>query len=213
MSRCRRVLIAGFSLLLLAGCLGGRQAPLQIVDLPSARELASEPAPSAQLQLTVALPTSSALLDSPRVLVRQPSGELAYLSGLAWPDAAPRLLQDSLIGALHADPRLAAVERQGYGLRGDYLVHLQLQQLLIDYQHGPQLQLAWTATLARSSDGRALARRRFSQHSPLAATAALPAAQALAAALADLSGETAAWLRGQLPPAPAVEPASAETSG
>jgi cholesterol transport system auxiliary component len=183
--------------LLLTGCVGlASKPPLQIVA--GAELLRSEPAatpkPRIDRQLTVALPSAMALLDGERVVARHGAGELAYLAGVAFPDNAPRLLQDGLIEALQRTG-FGAVERQGSGLRGDLSITLQLQRFEVDYSDSerPRGRIELQALLIDSRSGRALDSRRFEAAEAVAGDSAADGARALLSGSVRVLAEIAGW--------------------
>lgn len=200
------------STILLAGCSwSAREAP-QVVAPVAAELPAAAVAATVDRQLLVALPTSGAMLAGSRIVVRPRAGQLAYLAGVAWPDSAPRMLQDQLVDALQRARLARVVERQGSGLRGDLLLAVSLHRLEVDYSgEQPQARVEFEATLVDAVDGVAHLQRRFTAAEPVAGADAQAAAQTLQQTLAAQLSALLGWLREALPALPA--PGSGETSG
>lgn len=198
------------SVLLLVGCsvLAEREPPRVVA---AALSRPSAPAtPLLPLQLMVALPTSPALLDSERVLVRPRSGEFALLQGTVWPDRATRLWQDRIVETLQRDAGLLAVERQGSGFRGDLLLATSLQRFELDYAADPaEAGVEFVATVIDVASARAVGQRRFAADAALIGREPLAAARQLQALQQAQIDDLLSWLRALL----ATLPAPGETSG
>jgi len=181
--------------LTLAGCLGGpRKAPREIVAPLLDAAVAAE-WPAADQQLIVVAPSASSLLDSRRVLSRPAPDRLAYLAGVSWPDNAPRLLQDAVIDTLQRSGRLRAVLRPGSGLRGEFVLNLDLVRFEADYSAGRAStgRVEFTATLVQLASGRALGSRRFACAQAADTRDAGAAATAISQALRTCVSELAGW--------------------
>lgn len=145
----------------LGGCGLAPKVPLAVVD---ARTDAAAPAqaPALPLQLEVGEPQAIALLDSRRLAVREPSGQMARLAGVSLPDRAPRWLQSRLLDALAARP-FASVAAPGSALRPDLQLVLRLQRFELDYRETPLGRVALHAVLVDADSARALASARFEE--------------------------------------------------
>lgn len=203
------IVLLGAGLALLAGCAGpGARAPLAIVAAEPALQVPSRPGEPAAiaLQLTVAAPSSPALIDGLRVVVRSDPGSLAVLDGVRWADPAPRMVQDALIDALRRAGFLA-VERQGQGLRGDLQLNLQLRRFEVDYRDPAQAtgEVELVAILIDVGSSRALASQRFAARETSRDRAPAAGAQALLRAGAKALTQTVDWVLSNAGQRPGVE--------
>lgn len=186
----------GALLVLLSACSVGPKGPLSVIDLPPQ---SGAPAPSGAplaLQLEVPEPAASALLDSPRMVVRGPDGGLAQLAGVALPERAPRWLQSRLIGALAARP-FAAVTAPGAGARPDLRLLLRIERFELDYRGAPQAAVALHAVLLDATLGRALASTRVEQAAPVDGRGSAAGAEALQRATLSAVDALAEWTEAQ----------------
>lgn len=194
MSRCLILMLAAW----LAGCLaiGKHEAPTVVAPAP--RSAGVQHSAPIDRQLTVALPTAAAMLDGRRVVARRAHNALSYLAGVAWPDAATRLLQDQVLAGLQDAGRLRAVERHGFGMHGDILLNLGLRRFEADYSGGeadaPAGRVDVQAILIDTLSGRAVGSRAFVCQHNAKARDAQAATRAVAAALAVCSAQVSDWV-------------------
>jgi cholesterol transport system auxiliary component len=73
-------------------------------------------------QLTVELPGAADALDSMRILLLQPTGQMDYYADANWQDRLPYVVQGTLVEAFEASGRMQAVGRDTEGLKSDYLL-------------------------------------------------------------------------------------------
>lgn len=179
----------------LGGCAFASKPPLGVVDLPMPRPSAADGAALA-LQLVVMEPQASALLDSPRIMVRDRAGQVAQLAGVALPDRAPRWLQGQLLQGLSAHP-FAAVSAPGAGLRADLQLLLRLERFELDYRAAGEAEIALHAVLLDASTGRALASARFDQQQAISGSGSQAGAEALQRASFAAISALADWAAAQ----------------
>ncbi len=190
----------------LAACVGGARKPLEIVALAPSTAIRATVPIAIDRQLVVATPSAPAMFDGSRIVARPRPGELAYLSGVAWPDSAPRMLQDALVEALSASG-LRAVARQGQGLRGDWLLNLQIVRFEVDYSAGEAAgRVEIEALLVDARSGRALARKRFEDAVPAPRGDSRVGAEALLSATRGVIAGIAEWTAGQPAGNPTTDP-------
>jgi ABC-type uncharacterized transport system auxiliary subunit len=146
--------------------------------------------------LEVAEPEATALLDSRRIVVRDPSGQLAQLAGVALPDRAPRWLQARLLDAL-ASRAFAAVLMPGAGLRPELRLVLHLQRFELDYREQPRGVVEVLAVLGETASGRVLASAAFERTEPVAGSGSVAGAEALQRAAAAAAEALADWAAAQ----------------
>ncbi len=176
---------------LLGGCSFAPKAPLGVVDLPMPASAISASEPIA-LQLVVMEPQATALVDSPRIVVRDASGQLAQLAGVALPDRAPRWLQSQLLQGLSAHP-FAAVAAPGAGLTPDLHLLLRLERFELDYRGVGQADIALHALLLDARSGRAIASARFAQQAAVEGSGSSAGAEALQGASFAALSALAEW--------------------
>jgi cholesterol transport system auxiliary component len=119
----RAVLASGASAVVLSACssiIGPPDAaPLYVLDP------ANPPAgrmPPVHWQLTVVLPETSDSLDTTRISLLLPAGQMDYYANANWQDRLPFLVQGSLVEAFEATGRMTRVGRETEGLKSDYLM-------------------------------------------------------------------------------------------
>jgi cholesterol transport system auxiliary component len=119
----RAALVGGASALVLGACSGiiGPPASSPIYVLRP-DHVPAVPGPAVRWQLTVELPEAADALDSVRILLLQPTGQMDYYSDANWQDRLPAILQGTLVDAFEASGRMQAVGRDTQGLKSDYLL-------------------------------------------------------------------------------------------
>lgn len=204
-----RRLSAGLGLLsavALSGCLSvlpTPQAPIALISLPSG----SAGAPTASLQSDVTIyppdaPRSYAGVD---IAVSQ-GQELVYLADVRWADAAPRLLQGSLLDSLSGAPGQGKALSAQQGASTDYDLRWRILDLSVS--RGTRgVTAVVEASLLNSKTRRVVVQERFtsvetpSGRSPRERAAALAkASQAVCDLVADFVVRHAIPLEGQPPP-------------
>ena len=154
-----------FAALLLLGSLAAcsvlpKSQVLSTYRLP-ASNLPSHAA-SANWTLRVNTPFSSQLLDSTRIAVVPPGGQISAYQGVRWSDPAPMLLRDRLIDAFLDDGRLKAVSSDESRLQADLELDGDLRSFHSEYQNGqPVTRIRFEARLVQSGSRRILASHRF----------------------------------------------------
>jgi len=190
----RRVLFAGASGLLLAGCtdvVGPPPAPKLYVLQP----VVSVPLPGPKIGWTLAvqLPEATAGLDRERIAITRPPSGLDYYADAAWADRLPVLAEAALIEAFEGSGRISAVARDSDGARSDYILVTDLRDFAAHYDAGEGAPLAVVRLGARVVNARTRAiagsmvankEVRASANSVVATVAALTTAYG--AVLADL---------------------------
>lgn len=198
----KRVPPALFALLLaalLTGCLPGasKRPAATVFDLQPAAQAAVTP--TRPLQLLIAEPRTSAMLDSPRIAVRPQPNQLQVYRGVAWRDPAPRLLHDQILRGFEDAGAFAAVGRSGSGLRGELLLSLELRRFEAEYPDeggSPRAVIELQAVLLRGGSGEALGTRRIEVIRPSAGTAPAEVVAALSEASAGAIDQLVRWVHG-----------------
>lgn len=138
-SLSRRSLLLSVGSAALAGCtlpdlknLVGPPAPLRIYVLAPQRPAPAAAGPALRWQLGVALPESTAGLDTTRIAVFPTATTMDYFTNAAWADRAPVLIQSLLVQALE-DTRRVAVARDTAGVAADYVLQTELRDFQAFY--------------------------------------------------------------------------------
>ena len=159
--------------LLTASCGGGLLAPsgpapaLYRLDAPNT---ASAPGPAAAWQLLVDKPTATLALNTTRIAIEPAPNRMDYYADVAWADEAPAMLQELILQSFDQSGRIAAVQRQGGGLKADYILAVDLQDFEVDAASSPaNAHLRLTARLVRSRDRTIVASRTFDTTAPIGA--------------------------------------------
>jgi ABC-type uncharacterized transport system, auxiliary component len=151
----RRVLFAGASGLILAGC-------ADVVGPPAAPKLytlnpqfaAPQGGAKVAWALLIQMPDASAGLNSERIAITRPPSGLDYYADAAWADHLPALAAASLLEAFERSGRIAAVARDSDGARADYVLSTDLRDFSCRYDAGEGAPLAVVRMGARVVDAR-----------------------------------------------------------
>ncbi|MBS0575354.1 MAG: membrane integrity-associated transporter subunit PqiC [Proteobacteria bacterium] len=200
MSLRRRPLVTAlalFAALGLSAC-GGilpKAQPMEILQ-PQVHVTPDPAWPQANWQLAVVRPRGNDMIETARLAVVPTPGRIEVYKGVAWSDSTPEIVQQAMIAAFEDSNRIAAVSRQGNGLRTDFL----LQSDLRDYQAvyrtpagPPEIVLTISVKLVDFASSRVVASRVFTQTQAAAATDAHAVAQAFDAALGNLLHDLVGW--------------------
>ena len=121
--RRRALLTSGASAFLLSACSNiigpPESAPLYLL---SPRNPSARSGSPVRWQLTVVLPVAPDSLDTTRIMLTQPNGQMDYYASANWQDRLPFLVQGSLVEALEESGRMPAVGRDTEGLKSDFLL-------------------------------------------------------------------------------------------
>jgi cholesterol transport system auxiliary component len=154
-------------------------------------------------QLSIVLPEAPDSLDTVRIALLQPNGQLDYYANSNWQDRLPFLVQSSLVEAFEASGRTPGVGRDSEGIKSDYLLVTDIRALEARYDVAdapPMAQVrieaklinAHTRTIVLSSD--AHSEVRAAQNSVLSVVAAMNRA------LADVQSQIVTWVLTAPPP-------------
>jgi cholesterol transport system auxiliary component len=192
----RHVLLAGTSLLTLAGCshlidIGPKNDPAQIYAL-SANLQASAGALHLPWQLAVAKPQASDSLTTDRIAIRR-GDVMDYYADAQWTDAVPELLQNILVEALEKNGAISSVASDAAGIHADFILNTELRAFEARYDHGdaaPVIVVDLTVKLVAAKSAEILAAQEFHQEQPASANSVAAAVaafdQAVAAAVTDI---------------------------
>lgn len=190
----RRLLLAGVSGLALTGC-GDLIGPPEALRLYVLKPALPQATPGAKVNwaLSIALPDTSAGLDSQRIAILRPPASMDYYAGAAWPDRLPALVQSALLQAFENCGRIDAVAPDSDGTHADYILSTDLRDFEARYDQPDGVPVAvvrigarLVGTVKRNIAGRFEAAEEVpaSQNSVDAAIAAFD--EALARALAKI---------------------------
>lgn len=120
------LLLALASLLSACGLLGGNSDP-NLYELSPKNTFPKE-LPFVDTQLLVQVPAASAGLTSARIAIKLRPTTLEYFANAAWTDVAPNVVQTLIIESFDNAGKVKGVEREGSGLRVDYLLKTDLRE-------------------------------------------------------------------------------------
>lgn len=125
-------LLGGSAALAACGVIPEVNAPLNLYSLSPAVTPIENP-PALDWQLVVAVPAAGADLNTNRIALSRAANRIEYFADGVWSDAAPALVQSTLIEAFEtAVPRLA-VGRDAAGLKPDYILQSDLRDFQATY--------------------------------------------------------------------------------
>src|SRR5262249_28860574 len=91
-----------------------------------------------------------------------------YYADVAWADSAPAMMQELILQSFDRSGRIQAVQRQGGGLKADYILAVDLQDFENDAASSPpSVHLRLTARLIRTRDRTIVASRAFDAATPV----------------------------------------------
>lgn len=191
-----RIALASTVLLLLGGCLSLGGSNAITVYSPQLKTEAKSDWPAVTWPLLVGKPLASAVLDSDGIAVRPQPGLLQVYHGVNWADPAPEMLQTVLVQAFEDSGKIGAVGRESSGMRGDYVLLLDMRQfeaVYADPEQAPSVVVELQAKLLSNPDGRVLSAKTFRAEVP-AADAAIPAVvDAFDAAMTHSVSDIVGW--------------------
>jgi cholesterol transport system auxiliary component len=183
---------AGLALLSagLAACGGG--SPVTTFDLTAPRGGARfGGAPRGQV--VVSEPTAIQTLEADRILVKDASGTVSFLSGAQWADRLPKLIQARLINTFENASKLKAVSRPGERVSPDYLLTTEIRAFQVATPASEAF-VEISARLVHDRSGRIAAGRVFSARVPVARVDAAHAAKGLDTALSKVLLDIVRWV-------------------
>lgn len=135
----RRALVLATGGFALAGCalpdlknIVGPPPPLQIYVLKPQTIAPAAPIPEVRWQLGIAVPETTAGLNTPRIAVNPTPTTMDYFTNAAWPDRAPLLMQALLVQAFE-NTRRVSVARDTTGLAADFVLQTELREFQAHY--------------------------------------------------------------------------------
>jgi cholesterol transport system auxiliary component len=197
-ARLAGMLASGLLLALLSACSILPEKTEVAIHAPHPRVQPQASWPTVGWQLVVPRPNASALIDSPRIVVRPSPGELQVYKSAIWTQPVPELLQDAVIHAFEDSGKIGGVARRGERLSSDFELRLDVRRFEADYGAAdvPSVVVEIGARLVSDRGSRVVAQRLF-QHSVPAPGTAIPQVsatfeQAMGQAISDIVGWTLA---------------------
>ncbi|HTK12677.1 MAG TPA: ABC-type transport auxiliary lipoprotein family protein [Xanthobacteraceae bacterium] len=167
----------------LSGCalLGGGAAPSPAYDLTAPHDFGTGFRGS-RGQLIVTEPTALAVLDSDKIVVRAPSGEIATAGGAQWRDRLPKLMQERIVQTFENAHRMRGVGVPANNLTGDYQLIIDIRRFEISVTNTPVAEVEFTAKIVSGQTGRIVSANVFHASAPATSAEGQAAAFALDAA-------------------------------
>jgi len=182
--------------MVLTGCLGLGGDKTSAIYSPQVKIETKADWPTVTWPLVVNKPIASEALDSPGIAVRPTPGELQVYAGARWADAAPDMLQTALVQGFEDSGKIASVGRQGTGLRGDFVLMLDLRHFESVYaepSRPPSAVIEVQAKLLVNPSSRVLATRTFRVSVPARDKEVPQVVDAFQGAMTDLVGQVVGW--------------------
>ena len=169
--------------------------PITIYQPAHAAAAPSPEWPRASWSLLVSRPVAGTQIDSERISVQPAPGTVQVYKGAAWTDAAPDLLQVSLLKGFEDSQKILSVSRSGGGVRGEYQLLTELRGFESVYAQAgqPQATIEVYARLVHTSDGRVVAARSFVGNEPAASEEVPAVVDAFSRLLGRTTGEIVGW--------------------
>ncbi|MCO5100753.1 MAG: PqiC family protein [Burkholderiaceae bacterium] len=180
-----------------AGCVNiGKEAPVRLSyvlhDLGTARPVQGAPL---DLVVLVAWSSASAFYDTTSIAYSRAPGALAYYQLSRWSERPAEQIGRLFARRLAGAGVFRDVATMSAAVRGDWLVELQLDEMLHDDATPPGVaRVSVSARLVDRSRRRALDSRRFHEEEPLQAESAAAAVKAFDVALTRLLDASVGWL-------------------
>jgi cholesterol transport system auxiliary component len=197
-SLTRRGFLASGGALALAGCagnlIGPPPAPQLYVLHPEFGPLLQ--APSVQWELIVALPIAPESLDTERIALINAPNVMDYYAHAQWTDRAPLLLQGLMVEAFEKSQRIAAVAREGAGIRSDYILVSELHDFEAYYavpDTPPRIRVGLSVSLLGSLHHEVIATVPVSREADAAANSLAAVTAAFSQATGEAIGDIVNW--------------------
>ncbi|RPH67626.1 MAG: hypothetical protein EHM83_01020 [Burkholderiales bacterium] len=187
----------------LGGCIGLGEVPAHVYFELEDRGAAGPAAGGTRSPhtLLVAGVAASAFDDGTGIAYSRAPGARAYYQLASWTERPAGRIARLLVRRLAASGRFGDVASATAPVRGDWLLELQLEQLLHDDVSPPGVaRIELVADLVDRAERRAIGRRRFVQQEPLASESSAQAVAAFNRALTRLLDEVRNWVLEQARP-------------
>lgn len=149
----RRAVLTGGLALSLSACAGNligppSPAPALYVLRPEFGPVSG--ASPVRQQLTVAVPAAPAALDTERIALERNANVMDYFAQSQWTDRLPLVVQSLLVEGFEKSGAVAAVGREGAGIRADVVLETELRQFEAFYavaDTAPEIRITMVAKL------------------------------------------------------------------
>jgi cholesterol transport system auxiliary component len=158
------------------------------------------PTSRADWALRVVKPTSSAVTDSPRILVLRDANQVNAYQAVRWSDPAPALWRNRLTAAFVEDGRISALSTDDAPAHADLELAGDLRSFQVEYQGAqPVVALRLDARLVRTGTRRIVASRSFVVMQPVNGSKVPEVVTAFGQAADALSSQVVDWTLTQSP--------------
>jgi cholesterol transport system auxiliary component len=158
------------------------------------------PASRADWALRVVKPASSAVTDSPRILVLRDANQVNAYQAVRWSDPAPALWRNRLTAAFVDDGRISALSTDDAPAHADLELAGDLRSFQVEYQGAqPVVALRMDARLVRTGTRRIVASRSFVIMQPVNGSKVPEVVTAFGQAADALSSQVVDWTLTQSP--------------
>ena len=182
-----RLALAGLLAIVLTGCVS--TPAVKIFDLGQGGT-APQPVQGVAV-MAVSEPFVLQILDTDRMLVRNPDGSISALAGVQWTDRTPALVQARLIRAFEAKGRSAI--RKGSGMAADYEVRSELTAFQVIAGDAPEIDIQIGVKLVQAADGKIIGSRLFRGRQTIGAIDGGTVSAGFDAVLAGLADDVVRW--------------------
>jgi cholesterol transport system auxiliary component len=202
----RRALLASTaSALVLSACSGmigpPDAAPIYVLDPANPPRSGGRPVP---WQLAIVLPEASDTLDSTRIALLQPTGQLDFFANASWQDRLPFVVQSALVEAFESSGRTPGVGRDSEGIKTDYLLLTDIREFEAHYavaDAAPMAQVRIEAKLVNTRTRMIVQSADAHSEVPASQNSVPSVVAALNQALADVQSQIVEWALNAPPPA------------
>lgn len=123
-------IIGIFGCFFLGGCVSlfpknSQKTDTLLLSVGTIKSLNIQPA---SWQLTILEPTTSAGLDTNRVMVKRDSYRISYVADVHWPNVLPIVVQDLLLDALVKSKKIKGVSKSDGSIKADYSLKTEIQK-------------------------------------------------------------------------------------
>lgn len=164
-SKLVRVAAISTSIVSLGGCalmdVASEPAPRFFTLTPPALQVAEAPTP---VQLAVNEFTTSAALDTSRIVYQPSEKEIKYYAGARWADQAPAMIRELMVRTLEKSGAFAAVVRDGSQVRADYALSGEIRRFaaMPGSGEGKRVEVVLLARLIENKTSRIVGTQEFS---------------------------------------------------